>query len=475
MGLAGSGLVWDSPSCSRPARSAAPPGWESTKPLLRLFGLREIASGVAILAAKDPQRWLWARVAGDGLDGALLASGMARDNPARHRTLVATLAVAPVVALDLIYALKSSGERPHESRSYVRFREDVEQPAPDEAETIDKILQSTHRLMARTQAKEGHAIRVSHAKSHGVAVGELTIVNGLPDQLRQGLFARGGRYPVIVRLSNVPGEIDDDAVGTQRGLAFKVLGIEGEMISGHEGEATQDFVLDSGNTFAAPDAKGFLMNHLLLEHAPQMPDNVKAGVADVSRATNKALNAVGLNSVMLDFFGHSRIHPMAEAYFTQAPIRYGDFIAKLAVVPVARAQTALAKTDIDRNDPDALRTATVGYLRDHDAAFEVRVQLCTDLKSMPVEDASKEWSEDESPYVAVAQLRVPRQEAYSPARQAYVDDALSFCVSHSLAAHRPLGSIMRARLRAYPEMSRARREANSKLLTEPRSIDEVPA
>ena len=82
-------------------------GLEGREGLLQLFGLREIASGVLILAADDPRPWLWARVAGDGLDGGVLASGLAPSNPRRANTLLATLAVAPVVALDLIYALKS--------------------------------------------------------------------------------------------------------------------------------------------------------------------------------------------------------------------------------------------------------------------------------------------------------------------------------------------------------------------------------
>ena len=81
-------------------------GLEKHAGLLRLFGLREIASGVLILAADDPEACLWARVAGDGLDGALLASGLSDRNPDRWRTLLATVAVAPVVALDLLYAPK---------------------------------------------------------------------------------------------------------------------------------------------------------------------------------------------------------------------------------------------------------------------------------------------------------------------------------------------------------------------------------
>ena len=355
----------------------------------------------------------------------------------------------------------------------VRYSAGVEQVPSDEHETIDKIVASMHRLQERTKAKYGEAVRVSHAKSHGLAVGELTVLPALPETLAQGVFKPGLRYPVIVRLANVPGEIDSDAVATQRGMAIKLLKVSGEKLPGHTGE-TQDFVLDTGNRFAAGTAAQFLLNHRMLEHAPEIPDALKAVVSAASRVGNKALHRFGADSAMLDFFGHSRIHPLAEAYFTQAPIRYGDYVAKLAVVPVAAAQRALESSEVDRDDPDALRSATVGYLRDHDAEFEVRVQLCTDLSLMPVEDASREWPEDESPYRTVARLRLPKQNAFSPARREFVD-GLSFCVSHSLAAHRPLGSVQRARLRAYPAMARMRREANGTDLREPVSIDEVPA
>lgn len=194
------------------------------------------------------------------------------------------------------------------------------------------------------------------------------------------------------------------------------------MLPGHAGESTQDFVLDAGNRFAAADAKEFLVTHLGLEHAPQIPEVVKETVSKTSFATNKAWHAVGGDSAHLDFVGHPRIHPLAEAYFTQAPIRYGDYIAKLAVVPVSPAQPALEDNVLDTaKDENALRTATVDYLREQDAVFEIRVQLCTDLQTMPVENATKEWSEDESPYQTVARLTLPRPEAYNEARRHYVD------------------------------------------------------
>ena len=360
--------------------------------------------------------------------------------------------------------------------SYVPYSASVEVIPDNEHEVIDQILQSMHRLSDRNQKKQnGHAVRVSHAKSHGFAAGTLEVLDGLPEELRQGLFAVPKRYDVMARLANVPGEIVSDAISTQRGLSFKVLGVDGEKLPGHAGD-TQDFVMDTGSRFGAKDAKEFLATQLVLEHGPQIPDGLKEAVSKVSFAANKALHAIGKDSAHLDLYGSPRIHPLAEAYYTQVAIRYGDYVAKLVAVPTTPDQLALENDVLDTaKDPDALRTATVSYLRDHDAVFDIRIQLCTDLEKMPVEDGTAEWSEDESPYQTVARLTLPRQEAYSDARRAYGDDRLSFSPAHSLAAHRPLGSIMRARLRAYPEMSRHRRSQNGEPLTEPKSVDEMPA
>lgn len=365
------------------------------------------------------------------------------------------------------------------STQYVPYSAGVEQPADDEQQVFADIIASMTRLSERTRAQVGHEVRVSHGKSHGLAVGELTVLDNLPEPLAQGLFAHPATYPVIVRLANVPGEIITDAVNTQRGFAFKVLGVAGEKIAGHEGQTTQDFVLDSGTTyFPTPDAKAFLLQHkYLTEHAPQLPTALKEAVSTVSRVANEALKAVGTDSAKLDFFGDSRIHPLAEAYYSQAPLRYGNYVAKLAVVPVSAAQRALADAHVEVDggkDPNALRTATVGYLREHDAEFEIRIQLCTDLEKMPVENANKEWSEQDSPYLPVARIRLPQQEAYSEARQQYVE-ALSFSPGHSLEAHRPLGSVMRARLHAYPALSTIRRQGNHEPMQEPTVIEQVPA
>jgi len=79
--------------------------------LLRLLGMREIASGVGILTRSRPSGWLWSRVGGDAIDLALLGASMSTRNPRRGRLTAATAAVAGVTALDLFCSKELSRNR----------------------------------------------------------------------------------------------------------------------------------------------------------------------------------------------------------------------------------------------------------------------------------------------------------------------------------------------------------------------------
>ncbi len=358
-------------------------------------------------------------------------------------------------------------------RAFVHYSADVEQPDADEQQTIEKIIAAMGKGGEQTRARLGHSVRTSHAKAHGLVQGELRVLQDLPLYLRQGLFASPRIYPVIARLAHVPGDLDDDRkVSGPRGLSIKVLEVEGEKLPGHSGQTTQDFVLDTGKVFNAIGAKTFLAQISGVEQlAPKLPQVVKGVVTAASLATNTVL---GGSSAALDFFGHPFLHPMSEPYYSQVPIRYGDYIAKIGAFPDTAAMQALVHEKFEPEDYDGLRTATVAFFRAHAAEFVVSVQLCTNLETMPIENANKEWPEEESPYVPVARLVLPAQEAWTPARQSFVDEGLIFCPSHSLAAHRPLGSIMRARMQAYEALGKVRRESNGCPFLEPRSISELP-
>ncbi|RYE70086.1 MAG: catalase [Oxalobacteraceae bacterium] len=359
--------------------------------------------------------------------------------------------------------------------SYLRYSDDIETPDADEDEAIDGIVEAmTHesRILAD---REGHAVRASHAKSTGLLVGTLTVAAGLPPELAQGLFAEPGTYDVAIRLAQGPGETLSDRVSTHRGMAIKVFGVRGEKLPGHTDD-TQDFVLASGPTFPSGTAKGFLRDAKQLESATPLSEGIKSVVSSTARNLNKVLKVVGTESAKADFFGHPFSHPLSEPYYSQAPIRYGDFVAKVAAFPASPELLALADAEIDTNaDPEGFRTAVTGFMRDHEAVFELRAQLWTDAQTQPIEDASVEWSERDSPFRTVATLRLAPQEAHGAERARYFDDVMTFRPAHSLALHRPLGSVMRARLKVYAALSAFRHRRNGIEPVEPAGIDQLPA
>jgi hypothetical protein len=76
--------------------------------LLPILGLREIASGLGILAGRRPAAPVWSRVAGDAMDLAIIGA-LLTATPRRHRTAVAGIAVLGVTLLDLLCARQLSG------------------------------------------------------------------------------------------------------------------------------------------------------------------------------------------------------------------------------------------------------------------------------------------------------------------------------------------------------------------------------
>ena len=114
----------------------------------------------------------------------------------------------------------------------IRYSPDLETVAPDEDETIRKLEEQFKLILDTTSHDYGHAVRGVHAKGHGLATGVLTVADGLPPELAQGLFAKPGRYDAVLRISTNPGDILDDAIALPRGLALKVLGVEGRAAAG---------------------------------------------------------------------------------------------------------------------------------------------------------------------------------------------------------------------------------------------------
>lgn len=123
-------------------------GEGASRRLMRLMGARELTQGIGILTRPRPTNWLWARVAGDGLDLSLLTLTLAKNR--KGRTLIAIANVLGVTAPDVYESLhlsRKTGE-PREGmpvRKAVtirRPREEVERAWANAQDLRERVLEA---------------------------------------------------------------------------------------------------------------------------------------------------------------------------------------------------------------------------------------------------------------------------------------------------------------------------------------------
>lgn len=353
------------------------------------------------------------------------------------------------------------------------YADSVETIPTDEADDIQRVVQALKSILMRSQAKSGHFRADVHVKAHGYAQGEFRVLPNLPNELAQGLFERAGVYPAVVRFSNAASHPQPDTLPDGRGMAIKVLGVQGDVVLADEQRGpTQDFVMINHPVFFARNVKDYLR---LEEVLVQADDNSFT-------ALQGALTGGDWNPLhwhwremltVARIAGQLPAHPASNTYFSMAPIRFGEYVAKYRAKPAGdRHDSYLDLVKRLGSESDAMRLALEETLRTQELLFEFQVQLRTSEQTMPVEDATVEWPESESAYRTVAHVLLPRQEIALLRQQAGFTN-LSFNVWHALAEHRPLGGINRVRRSAYALSSAWRRLSAEAGLEEPPSTGEV--
>ncbi|HEU4632090.1 MAG TPA: SRPBCC family protein [Gemmatimonadaceae bacterium] len=122
--------------------------------VMRTLGARELASGIGILTASSPGPWLWARVAGDVTDLALLGNVATEEQARRRRTAAAAAAVLGIAALDAV-----TGERltrqpgmPQAARGIHVTRSITVNRQPDEVYAFWRDLERLPRFMRHLES-----------------------------------------------------------------------------------------------------------------------------------------------------------------------------------------------------------------------------------------------------------------------------------------------------------------------------------
>ena len=252
--------------------------------------------------------------------------------------------------------------------------------------------------------------------------------------------AKPQTYRAYVRFSNGMGRVQSDARPDVRGVAIKVVGVAGKkIIPGLEDARTQDFLLIRTPSIPFADADAFVWFVLAARSPALLPARALFRFGPFGAARVVAALARSATQPTLPLAG--------AAYFSAASIQCGRHAARYSLAPREPAPRPPA----GRSGGEFLGAELAERLARAPVVYDFRLQFYCDPKRTPIEDYTRAWSEEDAPWVTVAELTLPQQQIDSERgrRIAEYIETLSFDPWHASAELRPLGNIMRARNHAY--------------------------
>jgi Dyp-type peroxidase family len=326
----------------------------------------------------------------------------------------------------------------------------LERPPPDEQLAIDRLIADLRGKLTRDYAS-GKTLRDGHPKMHGLLQAVFRVEPHLPPELAIGLFAQPKEYRAWVRVSNESGSVEHDRQPDVRGLAIKLMGVDGfKLLDGQENSPTHDFILTTREGFVTKDAAEFSE---LIHALVQGPAALVGFLLTHPRVALALLRARQRHTDLL-----------AARYFSGVPYLLGSSAVKYSLVPVVSSAPSMAP---DTEHHDFLREVLKARLAQHSARFDFKVQIHPQPSPQDIEDSRSPWREAEMPFHKVASLEIPEQDFDTPERQE-LGENLSFNPWRCLPEHRPLGGVNRARRQVYPALSATRHGRNAAPAIEPR-------
>lgn len=277
---------------------------------------------------------------------------------------------------------------------------------------------------------------------NGVAHGRFEVLEGLPQALRVGLFAKPGSYPAWVRYScDVPDDQPDFKATVGLGIKlFDVPGLKG--LAPDEHAPTLDFLLQNHPVFFVRTAQD---------------------MCEAFRDFNAWVRDHPQTRQVLDDMEKIVPSVLQSELWSVVPYRFGaSGYCKYKIVP----ESVPAAEEPDYSDPGYLRKDLRKRLAAGEARFHFMVQRWIADTPAPVDDAMALWDESLMPAERVATLTLPAQDIDARSQTEY-GEALSYNPWRTLREHEPLGSIAQARKVVYQASANVRRNYNGQTLGEP--------
>ncbi len=370
-------------------------------------------------------------------------------------------------------------------QDFVKYSTEVEQPEPNFDENLQTVIAATKNYIEQSVESEGvgMAVRDAHAKGFGLARAEVEILDGLPAEYAQGVYAKPGRHEALIRFSNGSPHAGSDATigDVVMGMGLKIFGIEGKKLLEDEPDCdTIDYAMINAPIFFANSVGHYLFIQKLFLSAGEYFRRGRPGFHDFlydwvtgEGTLEKEDWAWDELAALLSYIRVQPVNLLLSTYWTMGAVRHGDYVAKIRVAPTKEAAETVVRRRLDpKSAAEVFRPALVAELQERPYEFDLQVQLCVDLEKMPVEDLTLEWPEALSPFVTVAKVRLPRQDISGDDIQEAMD-ATSITPWRITEEHRPLGNLQRARKEVYRQSSILRHELNHQVRREPENLAEI--
>lgn len=341
-----------------------------------------------------------------------------------------------------------------------------------EASQIDQIADITRQLLQKRYPSPAQVLRGVHPKSHGCVRATFEVLPDIDSQLQVGLFSQPATYDAMIRYSNASAFVAHDLANGEngsRGMAIKVLDVEGEVLADDGGRACQDFLMIHTPSFVFANVGDYLkLNQILLQDNDRA-DRFFAPLIMAKRDPKnvptdpQALAELGRLKRSFELLTQIKKTPVANplevSYFGAAPFLFGeDRCMRFSVVPPGEPKPQLVPDNISK---DYLREALEATMAGNDdVVFDFKVQVRSAGEAdLHIEDATQSWPD--APEVTVARVTIPApQTGLSTPEHLAECEELSFSPWHSLADHQPLGSINRLRYAVYNASAVYRRSQN---------------
>lgn len=331
--------------------------------------------------------------------------------------------------------------------------------APEEIKAIQTAMRLGPKISEAAEKVNGLPYRRdAHAKATGCVRATFSVNGDIPEHFQHSVFSQPGReYQAWVRFSNGDMTVQADKKPDARGMAIKLLNVDGEKIAPElSGPTTQDFVMANTPAFFHRNIYDYIEDMKSLAKLDRTGWFISLWPPRIHpKQFYRATQAVS-----------SKIStPLEPQYFSMTPYQLGDTVLKFS----AKACSGMSfDTPENTQDFDYLTEVMQKQLQTGAACFDFMVQEKKAGKDMPIDDATVIWSEKDSPFIPIARVNIPPQTFTSEEQMTFCEN-ISMNPWHGVNAWQPLGSLNRSRRLVYHAVSQFRHQKNGAKLFEPNS------